>query len=91
MTSFSYLRMAIRPDKSAEIETTAPDGAPDLRAQINMAHTMAAALDALASEIALECGLDPDSDTISEAIYVETDLDAALALLESPLTKGRPQ
>lgn len=59
-----------------------------LRQMLAFAHTLNAALDGLANEIAQVAGLDPDSEQITEAVYTCSDVDAALTILCPHMTKG---
>lgn len=62
-----------------------------LRQMLALAHTLAEALDGIASEIANAADLDADSEQITEAVYSCTDVDAALTILCPHMSKDRPQ
>lgn len=90
MTSvnFSYIRVELPvEDSDGRITRTAPQitaalsDTTQLRQMLAFAHTLAEALDGIATEVALLSGHDPDSDVISQAVYTETDVDAAMAVL----------
>lgn len=66
-----------------------PDTA--LRQMLELAHTMADALDRLAADIALQAGMDPDSEQITEAVFTCSDVDAAMTILCPDISKERRQ
>lgn len=66
-----------------------PDTA--LRQMLELAHTMADALDRLAADIAFQAGLDPDSEQITEAVFTCSDVDTALTILCPHMSQERRQ
>lgn len=98
--NFSYIRVElpqqdeeglITSKRSEAIITAALTPDTQLRQMLAFAHTLAEALDSLASEIAFVSGIDPDSEQITEAVFNCTDVDAALTILCPHMSKERRQ
>lgn len=86
MTTFSYIL-----EFSGATVTTASSETTGLRQMVELARALAAALDGVAAEIAEASGLEPDSDTITDAVFNCTDVDQAMALLTGDQPQERVQ